>query len=126
MDFKLRKPCTACPWRSDRHPFFGISKNGYARTLELTESLQGNHVFPCHKTATWEDTDDGDIKQVQNEKTQACAGALITMEKSDHPGNLLRIAERLGLYDRNTLDMTQPTYGSLEEWAETHNPENTP
>lgn len=122
MDFRLRKMCKDCPWRSDReYPFFGKDERGYERTQELRESLQGMHVFPCHKTAYFDD--DGD--QHQTERTQACAGVLITMEKAGDRGDLVQIAERIGKYDPSILDLNQPTYNSLEEWSEAHNPEGT-
>jgi hypothetical protein len=119
MGFRLRKPCAHCPWRSDREPFFRRDARGYARARELEESLQGNHVFPCHRTAEWDD----DGNQVVGENTQACAGALITMQKGEGMGNLLRIAARLGAYDPAVLDLDSLTYGSLAEWAQAHHPD---
>jgi hypothetical protein len=116
MGFRLRRPCAHCPWRSDREPFFGRDARGYARARELEESLQESHVFPCHKTATWDD----DGEQQETATTQACAGALITMERGEGMGNLLRMAARLGIYDPAVLDLDSPTYGSLAEWAQAH------
>lgn len=118
MQFRLRTPCAHCPWRSDRPPFFGRDERGYARARELEDSLQGNHVFPCHKTATW----DEDGVQQHTANTQACAGALITMQRGEGMGNLLRMMARLGVYDPSVLALDAATYGSLAEWAEAHNP----
>jgi hypothetical protein len=82
------------------------------------------HVFPCHKTARFEETEDGSTtEQVQHDNTQACAGALITMVKGEELGNLARIATRMGMFDPSILDLDSPTYNSLNEWSEAHNPE---
>ena len=96
MQYNLKRPCAHCPWRSDRAPFFGRDHRG-----------------------SW---DDETGEQVQTDRTQACAGALITMQKGEGPGNLLRMMGRLGFYDPSILDLTAPTYDSLAEWAEAHRP----
>jgi hypothetical protein len=59
--------------------------------------------FPCHKTA---DATDSEFKA--NRKSLHCAGALIYLEKRERPHQMMRICERLGLYDRFALDMTAP------------------
>jgi len=53
--------------------------------------------FPCHKT-TVED-EDGDL--VANKDSKHCA--LIFMEKIGETTQMMRIAERLGMYDMNKL-----------------------
>jgi hypothetical protein len=41
----------------------------------------------------------------RSDKTPHCAGALIFLEKQDKPNQMMRICERIGLYDRTKLDM---------------------
>ena len=43
---------------------------------------------------------------VQGEKSLHCAGALIYLEKRERPHQMMRISERLGMYDYTQLDMT--------------------
>lgn len=60
--------------------------------------------FPCHKTATLNE-DDEVSEFVPNENSVHCAGALIFNEKRNEPNQMMRIAERLGMYDRTKLNM---------------------
>jgi hypothetical protein len=57
------------------------------------------------------------------EDTQHCAGALILMEKLETPTNSIRVAERLGMYDRRELDMDSPVFDSWEEMEDACNGE---
>lgn len=114
--FALRKPCAHCPFRADRpfplHP---------ERAQEFAEGLIHGGGFNCHKTVTFGDTDtDDDEVQINQENTNWCAGALITMEKSGVSNQQVRIAERLGLYDPKRLDMDAPVYPSLTAWVESY------
>lgn len=122
MQFRLKKPCTNCPWRNDRYPFFGRDERGHARAQEIADSIRGMHVFPCHKTARF-DEETGDQYHVEN--TQACAGALATMRNGEELGQLARISVRLGLFDPDTIEPDQPVYGSLDEWVAAHDPQDT-
>lgn len=45
------------------------------------------------------------------------------MEKADAPNQIMRIAERFGIYDRERLNMEAPVYGSLAEWVQSFAPE---
>lgn len=64
----------------------------------LNEFCQGE--FPCHETAT--ETENG---YEANAKSVHCAGALIFMEKRNRSNQMMRICERIGLYDRTKLNM---------------------
>lgn len=66
--------------------------------------------FPCHKTTVYDP--EGDLREV--EKSQHCAGALILMERTNTPSQMMRISERVGMYDRRKLDMKAPVY---KTWA---------
>ena len=93
MHYTKTKPCSDCPF------LVGTERAFSAKRLE--EFASGE--FPCHKTA---DVTDSEFKA--NRKSLHCAGALIYLEKRERPHQMMRIAERLGRYDRFTLDMGAP------------------
>jgi hypothetical protein len=107
-DFKLRRPCAKCPFRTDVDPYL----RG-ARAREIATDLANGNEFACHQTTTYvEDTGDGESDMVAGEGAQFCAGALIMMEHQDAPNQIMRIAERLGAYDPAKLDMNAPVHAS--------------
>ena len=59
--------------------------------------------FPCHKACDLNKQDE--FKEKKNGKTPHCAGALIFLEKREEPHQMMRIAERLGMYDHTKLNM---------------------
>lgn len=109
MRFDLTKPCGNCPYRTDR-PFYLCPE----RTAEILDAItDGQQTFACHKTVDYDAEDDdeesaGDGRHTT--KTQHCAGALILLEKLERPNQMMRIAERLGLYDRRKLKMDAPVF----------------
>ncbi len=96
--FDLVRPCKDCPF---------IKGGLMNRTLNegrLKDIVHGLTVedasFTCHKTIK------DYYPNVKHE--QHCAGALIYLEKLGNygrPNQEMRIAERLGFYDRTKLDM---------------------
>jgi len=96
MRFDLKKPCSDCPF---------LRKGGIRltqkRVREIAASIlstQGS-TFSCHKT-TIED-DDGEL--VDSKDSRHCAGALIFSERQGNATQMMRIAERLGLYHATAL-----------------------
>ena len=109
MKFDLKKPCADCPFRSD---IAGYLTEGRAEEIvEIISERDG--TFSCHKTNTY-DEESGEM--VETAKSQHCAGALIFLEKHDNPSQLMRIAERLGLYDRRKLDMSAPVFDEADDF----------
>lgn len=92
MQYTMKKPCADCP-------FLAKHKHGY--TMQRLRQFSSGE-FPCHKTA--EENDEGVFKAIS--ESVHCAGALIFLEKRDQPSQMMRICERLGMYDRTQLDMT--------------------
>lgn len=87
------EPCDDCP-------FLNTPNMRRAFTIRrLNEFCQGE--FPCHQTAALSNDDE----YVATKKSHYCAGALIFMEKRNQPNQMMRICERLGMYDRTKLDM---------------------
>lgn len=103
MKYDMVKPCDLCPFRNDE-------KRLYVHVSTLRGMASGE--FCCHKTGVVSE-DDSEI--VPTEDSKHCAGALIMLEKMNAPHQMMRIAERLGMYDRRKLDMTAPVFGSFSE-----------
>lgn len=91
MKLELKQPCKDCPFIK------GSSTNTTLREGRIdgiVEDIRNDLSFTCHKTLDKADQDQ-----------QHCAGALIFLEKEDNPNQLMRVAERLGMYDRTKLNM---------------------
>ena len=70
--------------------------------------------FPCHETIDYsgDDSDDGGSYQQTGDESH-CAGALILLEKEERSSQMMRIMERLGMYDRNKLDMNAAVFDTF-------------
>ena len=97
MNFSLKTTCGQnCPFRTD-------CKSGWLgenRAQEIVDSItRDQQTFACHNTTEFDD--DGD--HVRTDGEQHCAGAMIMLEKINRPNQMMRIAERLGMYDHTKL-----------------------
>lgn len=109
MKYTKTKPCELCPFRND-------SGRLYVPPERLREFAAG--AFVCHKTAELdEDDDEGGYQPRDDGKSQHCAGHLIFHENLETPNQMMRIAERLGMYDHMKLEMDSPVFKSWEEVA---------
>lgn len=106
--YTMTTPCDNCPFRNDVNPYLTSD-----RVIEIMESLERSE-FPCHKTTEFDD--DGESAHSGDEIH--CAGALILLEKLEQPSQMMRIAERLGMYDRTKLDMAAPVFDDWDEMIE--------
>lgn len=97
MKFDLIKPCKECPFRTDRPGYLRPQ-----RVDEITDALMAGETFQCHKT-------------IDKGEPQHCAGATIFLEANEAPNQMMRIAERLGLYDHTKLDMDSPVFTDADE-----------
>lgn len=102
MNYNATRPCDNCPFRTDIEPY--LTK---ARAREIVAALDRG-TFSCHKTT-------GVCGQKPAKETH-CTSALIMLEHINRPSQMMRIAERLGMYDRTKLDMEAPVYRSPREW----------
>lgn len=93
MNYKLTTPCDQCPFLKENRRGFTLAR--------LKQHASGQ--FHCHKTGV---EVDGVFRATP--KSQHCAGALIFLEKRDQSNQMMRIAERIGMYDRTKLDMKAP------------------
>lgn len=94
------KPCSSCPFRSD--------KPGYL-TPERAREIVASDNFSCHKTVDYDEEGEGRVTH----KSLTCAGFAILCELTNHPSQMMRIAERLGLYDRRRLNMQAPVHRTV-------------
>lgn len=95
MQYNMTEPCDACPFR----------KGSGFPLARLRQFASGE--FPCHKASDL-DEEDGCYREKGNGKTPHCAGALIFNEKRGVSHQMMRIAERLGMYDMSKLNMSAP------------------
>lgn len=96
MHYEMRTPCPECPF---------LKQNNFSwRSLKAHASGE----FACHKKCNRKDGHyaprEGKTSSGRA-KTPHCAGALIFLEKQEKPHQMMRICERLGLYDRSKLNM---------------------
>lgn len=108
--YRMTSPCDNCPFRSDVKPYI---TPGCVREIERSLSRA---EFPCHKTT--EHDDDGHRARSNDEIH--CAGALILLEKEQRPSQMMRVCERLGMYDPSKLNMDAPVYDSFDEMYDAH------
>lgn len=101
MNYTKTTPCDLCPFRND-------SKRLTVSSERLLEMAAGE--FACHKTAPLVEDEENGSEYRPTEKSQHCAGALIFNEKRGMPHQMMRICERLGMYDASKLDMDAPVF----------------
>lgn len=114
MKYELTKPCPHCPFRNDRPGYLTTE-----RAREIANALDRGY-FPCHATLIYDEDENGDDDIRETDKTQHCAGAMIMLEHMERPSQLMRIAERLGLYDMRKLVMDSPVVKSAREFVRLH------
>jgi hypothetical protein len=112
MKYDLHTPCSNCPFLKE-----GGIKLRYERIEEISQmmlSSQGGD-FPCHKTTKYSEAQDD---RVATRKSLHCAGALIYAEKQGTATQLMRISERLGMYDHTKLEGHDLVWDCEEDWLE--------
>ena len=108
MHFTLKDPCANCPFRTDKpHQQRWL---GRARAEDICSSLiDKQQTFQCHKTL-----------DLTEDKHQHCAGAMIMLEHMNSPNQMMRIAERVGMYDSTAINMSAPVFTDSEDFIEFH------
>lgn len=104
----MTSPCPNCPFRTDIKPFLNR-----ARATEIADSLtRQQQTFQCHATIDYHNADDDGNGRSDTANAQHCAGAMIMLERMGRPNQMMRICERIGMYDRSRLDMDAPVFSS--------------
>lgn len=102
--FDRKTPCKTCPFRTGPN---GLRHLGTERAEEIVGSvLQGGQTFTCHD----------DISKPRS-KRQHCVGVMLMLEKIDRPNQMMRVAERLGMYDRTKLVGADAVFDDFDEWV---------
>ena len=104
----MYSPCVNCPFRTDRPAFLSKAK---ARQIVATMRRDGH--FDCHKTV---DYSGDEPRSTKNSKI--CAGFAIMCESEGRATQMMRIAERIGLYDASKLDMDAPVHKNPYDFIE--------
>lgn len=97
MNFDLKIPCKDCPFVKGSSTNVSLAEG---RIEGIVQDLRAGMSFTCHKTI-----------QAYTDKPvveQHCAGAMIFLERENHPNQIMRVAERIGLYDYKKLDIDRP------------------
>jgi len=111
MKFDLKRPCKKCPFRNDIPAFLTPG-----RAREIADAiLRQQQTFACHETIVPVEDDTGEGDMAVTPKSQHCAGAMIFLELQDRPNQMMRIAERLGMYDARRLEMDSPVFDNAED-----------
>lgn len=109
--YGLTKPCGKCPFRTDVPAYLTRE-----RAEEIIDGLVRGE-FLCHQTLDYDDlTEDGEARETDH--THHCAGALIMLEHAERPSQMMRICERIGLYDRTKLRMDSPVFTDPDDFIE--------
>lgn len=95
MHYDLHVPCSNCPFL--RQGGIRLKKARVKQICRDILSDQGK-TFACHKTTAERD---GEMREVMS--SRHCAGALIFSEKHGNCTQMMRIAERLGMYEPKKL-----------------------
>jgi hypothetical protein len=116
----LHKPCPGCPFLRTE----GGVRLRRGRILELTNLMlgrRGTGEFSCHNTVEYCDECDENGEGCPGHQAQArhCAGALIFAEKHGTSTQMMRIAQRLRLYDPKRLTGKEDVFDSVEEMLTT-------
>lgn len=110
MRYDMKKPCSGCPF---------LKRGGIVLTKPRIREIGGmmtnssGGTFPCHKTVDYSAGDgEGRGGGVH------CAGALIYAEKQGNVTQMMRIAERLQLYDQTvfTDEVKDSVWDSQAQW----------
>jgi hypothetical protein len=108
MNFDMKKPCHNCPFLK----VGGIRlRKVRARDIAKNSLSDQGKTFTCHLTTVQSEVDDLDM--VDGPNAAHCAGALIFSEKQGKVTQMMRIAERLGIYDPKPIMADKEVVGSV-------------
>ena len=116
MTVHTKAPCDDCPFRVA--PRFRFSEG---RAREIATALRQGASFSCHKSLDYSADDKGKATP----RTKHCAGAMLVLENEGCPNQLMQIAERLGYYDPERLQVASqdvPVYEDLEAFVRVTSP----
>ncbi len=104
MNFDRIKPCKTCPFRTDEN---ALRHLGNCRAQEIADCIESDGSFTCH-----------DDKDKPDRERNHCVGAMLILEKEGRANQMMRIAERLRLYDRRKLVGGDEVFECFDEFVE--------
>lgn len=104
MKYDMTTPCNDCPFRREGGLRIDVERVKEIAGLFL---VSGGGTFACHKTT-------GACGNNPKEERH-CAGALIFAEKNGNANQMMRIMERLRMYDHTKLTDRESVFSSLKE-----------
>ncbi len=111
MNYTLTSPCAHCPFRKDIPAYLTKRRvQGFKEAL-----VDDQQTFACHETTKHRGGDNPFNEGAVTADTQHCAGAMVLLERLEKPNQMMRIAERLGLYDRRKLNMEAPVFKNFRD-----------
>jgi len=120
MQYNLKSPCSDCPFRNDKDPFI---TGGRAQEI-LDGITTGDGYFYCHKYVEYDQEDESedgdDTNYLGHAGDQMCAGSMIMLEHMEQPNQMMRIAERLRMYDHTKMDMVAPVFKNGDDFVRHH------
>jgi hypothetical protein len=86
------------------------------------DAMKADQHFDCHKTLDYSETDECDeqgepLEAARTDRTAICAGFAVIAEMADRPTQMMRIAERLGMYDPKRLNLNAPVHKTAEDFV---------
>lgn len=102
------KECANCPFFDPNQ--LHLSRE---RKLEIVASIRSDASFHCHATLDYNTEDDDPMPTA---RTQECVGSMILQEREGRVNQMLRIMERIGMYDHTKLDMASVPYPTFDDW----------
>lgn len=114
MKYDMTAPCVNCPFR--REGFIPLRPERVEEIANGMLCTQGIS-FACHKTTGHDSDGDTTI----DADSQHCGGALIFAEKNGNATQMMRIVERLGMYDASKLAPNYDlVFDDLDQMLEAH------
>jgi hypothetical protein len=109
VQFKIKRPCDGCPFRTDRAPFL-------RRAATLAKQLSDDSFwFACHET-----TGVKKGRRIKPENQSQCAGSMIVLWRQGRPNIAMRIALTYKMIRVSDLNAPAPVFNSLAEFAAHH------
>lgn len=88
--FNLKQPCVECPFVKGSMTNQSLSEN---RMKDIVNDILVKDLsFQCHKTI-----------KLSLDKHEHCAGAILYLERENKPNQIMRIAERIGRYNKTEM-----------------------
>jgi hypothetical protein len=108
--FRLRKPCSNCPFKKGNGRLFQLSAG---RITQIADA----EAFQCHKTLGERD-DDGNADA--GEKPRQCAGLMATLRNEGSPNSIMRLGIALGELNMADLDPDKDAFDGVVEAIHEH------